>query len=63
MLDQEINTKTYRDTNAYQDEVDSVVTSILDGVTPVIPLSDSRQNAAVVVALLQSAREGKTVKV
>ncbi len=63
MLNQEVDTKTFPDTNAYQDEVDSMVTSILDGAAPVIPLSDSRQNAAVVVALLQSAREGKTVKV
>ena len=47
--------------HAYHDEVESMVASILDDVPPVIPLADSRQNTAVILALLQSAREKKSV--
>ncbi|MCH2131123.1 MAG: Gfo/Idh/MocA family oxidoreductase [Pirellulaceae bacterium] len=61
MLNQTVDTKTYGNTNAYQDEVDSMVASILDNAPPEIPLSDSRQNTAVILALLQSAREHKSV--
>jgi len=55
-------TQTYENTNAYQDEIDSMVASILDGIPPVISLDDSRKNTATVVALYQSAREGRPVK-
>ena len=47
-------TLTYKDNNAYQDEVDAMVASVLDDTTPTLPLADSRANGATVVALLQS---------
>jgi len=59
---QAIVTQVYENTNAYQDEIDSMVASILDGIPPVVSLDDSRKNTATVVALYQSAREGRPVK-
>ena len=53
----------YEEVNAYQDEVESMASSLLDGTPPEISLSDSRANIAVVMALYQSAREGQVVKV
>ena len=61
MLNQTIETKTYRDSDAYQMEVESMLASILDGTEPTIPLADSRRNAAVIQSLLRSAREGKVI--
>ena len=40
-----------------------MVAGILEGQKPVIPLSDSRQNTKIVLALLESAHEGKVVRV
>jgi predicted dehydrogenase len=54
--------QVYENTNAYQDEIDSMVASILDGIAPVVSLDDSRKNTATVVALYRSAREGTPVK-
>ena len=57
-----IDTKTYENMNAYQCEVDSMVASVLDGVEPVISLTDSWKNVATIVALHESARIGKPVE-
>jgi predicted dehydrogenase len=53
---------TYDNVNAYQDELDSMVASILDGSAPAIPLPDSRGNVAAIVALLASTRQNQPVK-
>ncbi len=37
------------------------VATILDGAAPVIPLSDSQNNVAAIVALLKSARENRPI--
>ncbi len=52
---------TFEHVNAYQDEVDSMVASILDDAALTIPLPDSRRNVAAIVALLASARENRPV--
>ena len=54
-------TITYDDVNAYQDEIDSMTESVLDGAPPVITLTDSRENAQTLNALCRSAREGHPV--
>ncbi|HLJ11196.1 MAG TPA: Gfo/Idh/MocA family oxidoreductase, partial [Planctomycetaceae bacterium] len=54
-------TLTYEDVNAYACEVDALVDSILDGAEPMVPLSDSRGNAAALAALCISARENRPV--
>ena len=59
---QKIEKQIYENVNAYQDEVESMASSLLDGTPPVISLSDSRANIAVVTALYRSAREGQIVK-
>ena len=51
-------TLAFENVNAYQDEVDAMVASILDGADPVISLEDSRDNVATLAALYRSAREG-----
>ena len=61
MLNQTTQTQTYPDINAYQDEVDSMVASILDGSESVISLADSQNNVATILALLESARTGRAV--
>lgn len=53
---------TYENVNAYQNEIEAVVASILDGAEPVVPLSDSRGNIASLEALCASAREGVPVR-
>lgn len=63
MLNQSVDSKTYTKINAYADEVRSMVTSILDGADPVLPLSDSRQNTIAVLALFESAKKGRAVKI
>lgn len=63
MLNQTVETETYPDVNAYGLEVKNMVAGILEGQKPVIPLSDSRQNTKIVLALLESAHEGKVVRV
>jgi xylose dehydrogenase (NAD/NADP) len=62
MQRQVISIHTYDNVNAYQDEVDSMVASILDGAEPAIPLPDSRGNVAAIVALHASARENRPVR-
>jgi predicted dehydrogenase len=57
----EVETLVFENVNGYQDEVDAMAASILDGAEPVIPLSDSRGNVATVAALYRSAREGRPV--
>jgi predicted dehydrogenase len=62
-LDRQVSeTQTYEDVNAYQDEIDSMAASILDGAPPVISLADSRNNVAAIVALYASARENRPIK-
>ena len=63
MLSQTVDTTKYPNDNAYRHHVDRMVASILDGAEPVIPLSDSRQNTIVLLALFESAREGKVVRI
>ena len=63
MLNQTVETKTFPNINAYEDEVRSMVASVLDEAPPVIPLSDSRQNTAVMLALLESAASGRAIQV
>ena len=62
MQRQVTSTQTYDNINAYQDEVDSMAASILDGAPPAIPLADSRGNVAAIVALLASARDNQPVR-
>jgi predicted dehydrogenase len=59
-LDEEL--LTYENVNAYQNEIEAVVASILDGAPPVVPLEDSRDNVAALNALCQSAREGGPIR-
>lgn len=47
----------------YIGEVEDVADAVLDGKTPRVSLQDSRNNVAAILALLQSAKEGRTVKV
>ncbi len=46
----------------YLDEVEDMEQAILDGKPPLISLADSRANVATITALLQSARERRTVR-
>ena len=63
MLSQTVDTTEYPDENAYQLHVHRMMATILDGAEPVIPLSDSRQNTKILLALFESAREGKAVRI
>lgn len=54
-------TLTYEDCDAYRDQVDTMAAIILDGAETPLPLHDSRANVATIVALYQSAREGRPV--
>jgi predicted dehydrogenase len=56
-------TRTFEKVEPYQDEVNSMVRSVLDGATPVISLDESRKNIATIVALYESARVGRPVRV
>ena len=53
--------RVFADVNAYQDEVESMAATVLDGADPVVTLQDSRANAAAITALYRSAREGRPV--
>ena len=46
----------------YMGEVDDMCDAILLGKPPRIPLTDSRANVAVILALLESANTGKPVR-
>ena len=63
MLSQTLDTTKYSNDNAYEHQVNRMMASILDGAEPAIPLSDSRQNTAVLLALFESAQEGKAVRI
>jgi predicted dehydrogenase len=52
---------TYDKINAYQDEVEAMVASILEGAAPVVSLTDSRSNVAALEALCASARGGTVI--
>lgn len=49
-------------TNPYHMEVDALVACVLDGASPVVPLSDSREFLITNLALLQSANTGRPVR-
>ena len=53
--------RVFADVNAYQDEVESMAATVLDGADPVVTLEDSRANVAAITALYRSAREGRPV--
>lgn len=53
---------TFDGRSAYHYEVDAMVSSILDGTPPALPLESSRGNIATLVALYTSAREGRVVR-
>jgi predicted dehydrogenase len=53
---------TYDNINAYQNEVEAMVASILDGAPPVVTLTESRGNVATLEALCASARTGAAVR-
>jgi predicted dehydrogenase len=53
---------TYDNVNAYQNEIEAMVASILDGADPVVPLIDSRGNVATLEALCASAKTGVAVR-
>ncbi len=55
--------ETFESVNAYRDEIAAMVSSILDGAPPTLPLAESRRNTAVIVALLESARVNRPVAV
>lgn len=46
----------------YSGEVDDMAAAVLDGEPPRVSLMDSRQNVRTIQALLQSAAEGRTVR-
>lgn len=54
--------KVFAEVDAYQDEVESMAATVLDGADPVVTLEDSRANVAAITALCRSAREGCPVK-
>ena len=54
---------TYESVNAYQNEVDAMVASILDGTPQVVALTDSRGNVATLEALCKSARQDSIVAI
>jgi xylose dehydrogenase (NAD/NADP) len=54
---------TFENVNAYQDQVESMAGSILDGSPPKISLADSYNNTAVITALYVSARLNRPVAV
>lgn len=54
--------RVFADVNAYQDEVESMAATVLDGADPVVTLEDSRANVAAITALNRSAREGRPVE-
>jgi predicted dehydrogenase len=47
----------------YSGEVEDMADAVLEGKSPRISLADSRANVAAIKALLQSAKEGKPVKI
>jgi predicted dehydrogenase len=47
----------------YIGEVDDMYDAIVKGAAPRVSLQDSRNNVATILALLQSAREGRPVKI
>lgn len=56
-------TLIFRNNNAYQDEVDSMIASVLNGLKPVLSLEDSRANIVTILALLKSARERHPIQI
>jgi predicted dehydrogenase len=46
----------------YLGEVEDMAGAILEGKRPRVTLADSRANVAAIVALLESAREGRPVQ-
>ena len=61
--DDAVETIPIPDQELYLGEVEDMADAILLGKPPRVSLADSRGNVAAILALLQSAREGKPVKV
>jgi predicted dehydrogenase len=59
----ETETIAIPDQMLYLGEVEDMADAILLGKAPCISLADSRGNVAAILALLQSAREGRPVPV
>ena len=59
--DRRTERKVFPEVDAYQDEVESMAATVLDGAAPVISLEDSRANVAAITALCRSARQGRPV--
>jgi predicted dehydrogenase len=59
----EARTLPAADQELYSGEVEDLAAAALDGTPPRVSLADSRGNAAVLVALLESARTGQRVRV
>jgi predicted dehydrogenase len=57
-----VETLTFENINAYQREVEALMACVLDGAEPVVPLADCRENVATIVALYESARAGRPVR-
>lgn len=52
---------TFENVDSYGDEVESMVSSVLDGAPPKLPLTDSYNNTAVINALFESAQLNRPV--
>jgi predicted dehydrogenase len=61
IVDEEV--LTFDNINAYQNEVESMIASILDGAPPVVSLAESRGNVATLAALCESARNGTPIRI
>jgi hypothetical protein len=55
-------TFAFENVNGYRCEVEALTATVLDGAEPIVALADSRGNIAAIVALYQSARTGKPVR-
>lgn len=58
----DMETLTFEDMQAYRCEVDAMEAAVLDGAASVVPLEDSERNIRTLVALYESAREDRKVK-
>jgi predicted dehydrogenase len=60
--DQIVESQTFPNVNAYRDEAEAMAATVLEGAPPTISLTDSWNNARVINALYQSARENRLVR-
>ena len=57
----DVGTLMFEDLQAYACEVEAMEATVLDGADPVVPLCDSERNIRTLVALYESAREGRKI--